>query len=157
MDMSIFRDPNRPSWLTLAGMYAAEDRAALEAAAVQSTPPLPAAPPLDDGAVQAARTTTAALELVAAARARAAHLAMMRTPSPVGVPLQSANSASDWRTIISSLEAQQPRNAKASSTVSDPHGWGPILAAVAAESAASSARPDDSNDGWAEAFLNAKY
>jgi hypothetical protein len=158
MDMSIFRDPNRPSWVTLSGMLAAEEHLAREAASVQSTPPLPAAPSLDDGAMLAARTTAAALELVAAARARAAHFAeVMRTPSCVGMPVQPRNVAADWSAIIAKVEAEQPRDAMTPQTASaDQHGWSQIFAAVAAENAVSSTRPGGSNHGWAEAFLNAK-
>ena len=105
----------------------------------------PVVPLTDDGssarpvaaAVQAAPTTAAALELVAGARARAAHLDMMRTPSGVPSPVQPSNTAGDWSDIIAKVEAEQPRNAMTSKTRSDlqadDHGWAAVIAKLESE------------------------
>lgn len=150
MDISIFRDPNRPSWLSLAGMFAADDRAGIDGLRDNPSKARPVA------AAQGSPSPAAAAQLEGA-RARAAHFAeIMRTPSRVAVPVQPSNVAAPWSEIVARVEAEQPRNAMTLTTAADPHGWSQIFAAVAAENAVSSTRPGGSNHGWDEAFLNAK-
>ena len=152
MDMSIFSDPNRPSWVTLSGKIAAEEHLAREAAAVQAAP-----------------TTFDYLAMAAAARARAhaAYLAMM---PPAGVPEDTervtallveavrsvSNVPSAWADVIAQVEAARPSNAMTPQTASsDDHGWQATFAKIAEEERHKSpGRSSDDNHGWTALLSN---
>lgn len=122
----------------------------------------PVVPLADDDCVArsvgaAAPTTTAALELGAAASARAAYLAeVMRTPSCVGMPVQPSNVAAEWGEIVAAVERElTPQSASAHASDDANHGWAATFAKVAEEERQKTpGRSADDNFGWGALLSN---